>query len=194
MAFEDREGEAPLAASECRQEPAADVLGGEAEDVTAIAMERTGACSGCSAAPVIFHEVAAAVVGCILRGAMRIFGGKLDGALGRLVLSTASKEPGSSVENRDAHAAYRSHHDPVADVESVVANDDERLRPPHIADSALHSSSFSLQAVSYPLTPRRLIALRDRNELSLHDSDAKLQASASSEPALHAAHAVSGGQ
>ncbi len=194
VAFEDCQCDSPLATAESQQEPAADALSGHFEDVVVVAKKRIGACCGHGASPAIFHDVAAVVMGCILSGALGIFSGKLDGALGRFVLSTACDGPASSMEIREARAAHHSRHDLVADIESVAANDDECLRPPSDADASLRLSSSCLQAVSYPLTPRRLIALKDRNELSSHYSDAKLQVPASSEPALHAVHAESGGQ
>ena len=135
------------------------------------------------ASPALFYDLAATVVGRLIECALvRVFSqstyGGGDSALCMQLCenmrSIADDDhcSGMKIQERDEPLLNR-------DLDSMAL---ERSLPLVVVDSqqlatvadAL-SSSF-LQAVSYPLTPRRLIALKDRNEQATHDADAKLQA------------------
>jgi hypothetical protein len=135
------------------------------------------------ASPALFYDLAATVVGRLIECALvRVFSQSTYGG-GDSALCMQLCENMRSIAD-DVHCSGMKIQKPDEpslnrDLDSMalerslplVAVDSQQLAT--VADAL--SSSF-LQAVSYPLTPRRLIALKDRNEQATHDADAKLQA------------------
>ena len=114
--------------------------------------------------PALLHEVAAAVVGRIVGGALLVVAQNLAREPGRHIKLTANDD-GSFVETNEVHSACARADEDVSHDEAVAAPAADSCRVEQVASVDLSASSFP-QAVSYPLTPRRLVALKDRTELA----------------------------
>ncbi len=140
------------------------------------ATESAGAIAARGAAAALFHGAAAAVMGSVIRGALAVVSSAGMAAAAGRVQPTAGGEHVAGQTNEDVHGATLSSDCHVAEVM-------ERALQAVVADAAKCDSaqpvdgpsSPVLQAVSYPLTPRRLVALRDRNQRT-SAADAKLHA------------------
>ncbi len=138
------------------------------------ATESAGAFAALGAAAALFHGAAAAVMGNVIRGALAVVSSAGLAAAASRVPPAAGGEHVAGQTNEDAHGATLSSDGHVAEVmeralQAVVA-DAAKCDSAQPADGP---SSHLLQAVSYPLTPRRLVALRDRNQRT-PAADAKL--------------------
>ncbi len=133
--------------------------------------------------PALFYELAATVVGRLIECALdRVFAQSKNGGgdsapymqLCESMRSIAEDDhcSGMKIQEREKTSLNRDRVSTALERPlSLVAVDSQQLET---AADALFSSFF--QAVSYPLTPRRLIALKDRNEQATHVADTKLQA------------------
>jgi hypothetical protein len=150
------------------------------EDCEAVAAEPEGhavsavlgACMACEAEaavvcggsnPALLHEVAAAVVGRIVGGALLVVAQNSARERGRHIKSTANDD-GSFVETNAVHCACAPADEDVSRDEAAAAPAADSCLVEQVASVDLSASSYP-QAVSYPLTPRRLVALKDRTEL-----------------------------
>ena len=168
---EDCEGDASLAAGEPRLAVAAEALDGQPHGATVAAIVRTAARVGSGTTPALFYDVAAGVVGRVIRGSLVLFAENVVKKQSSMPVR-AHDEQGSEEDANVGHRACLLSHEYVADVQALAADTAEHRSSSNDTSVDVSSSPF-LQAVSYPLTPRRLIALKDRNELASNASDAK---------------------
>jgi hypothetical protein len=132
----------------------------------------------------LFRDLAATIVGRVIQGALaRAFAHGAEGSA-YCVPSTAADDlrvaAGQSCswkalqQERAAPLPIQDHSSPELEhfLQSVPGDFPECDRSQLVAIESGPSSSYP-QAVSYPLTPRRLVALKDRNECAMHVGDAK---------------------
>ena len=174
---EDCKGDASLAAAESRLAVAAEGLDGQPHGATVAAIVpvaaivRTAARVGGGTTPALFYDVAAGVVGRVIRRSLVLFAENVVKKQSSMPVR-AHDEQGSEEDANVGHRACLLSHEYVADAQALAADTAKHRSSSHDTSVDVSSTSF-FQAVSYPLTPRRLIALKDRNELASNASDAK---------------------
>jgi hypothetical protein len=123
--------------------------------------EAAAVCGGSK--PALLYKVAAGVVGRIVGRALLVVAHNSAIEPGCHINSTANDHR-SFVATNAVHSARAPADEDACRDEAAAARAADSCRVEQAASVDLSASPY-LQAVSYPLTPRRLVALKDRTEL-----------------------------